>query len=338
MYRMLVAALMLVSASAVPALAQFTWTKASPGGGGSFQTVDVAADGKVLVGSDLSGAYLRSGTSNWTRLGRAHGIEATAVVAVRWKPGQSPSLDALIGTKNGLYRTANGGSTWTRVSAYAPRFVSAIAWKGQVIYVAGADASDEFPLRLYRSPDDGGSWTVVNHGITSTGFNNVRRAVKLEIDASDNLWLLSGHDGYRPGKKELYRSTTGGTGMVMMHGLSIYPIDVAPHPTIANRVLMSASNSSTSGGADGEGTVYSSTTAAPTMPVWIAATIQNGSTTTGAIWWEGNDDAYLVDVYDNACASSGANERARRKVPWHQHRLGAGQQLGEDRRRPRHPA
>jgi hypothetical protein len=309
MCKTIVAVLVLIGVSALPAFGQPTWTKASPGGGGSFQAVDLAEDGKVLVGSDLSGAYLRSGTATWTRLGKSQGIDATAVVAVRWKPGP-PSQDALIGTKNGLYRTTNGGTVWTRVSAYLPGFVSAIAWKGQTIYVAGAATSTALPLALYKSIDDGVSWNeIANHGIPSPDLTNIRRAVKLAVDASDNVWLLSGHDGYRAGKKELYRSTTGGSGMVRVHDPSLYPIDVAPHPTIANRVLMSTSNSSTSGGADGQGIVYSSTTAAPDPPVWAPATIQNA--TTGAIWWEGEDDAYLMNVYDNACASSGANERAR---------------------------
>jgi len=70
MWKSLAATTILLCLSAPPAFA--AWIKASPGAGGSFQTVDVAADGKVLVGSDLSGARgeLETGTRVSDCLGR----------------------------------------------------------------------------------------------------------------------------------------------------------------------------------------------------------------------------------------------------------------------------
>src|SRR5262249_23695027 len=70
----------------VSARTDIPWVKSSPGGGGAFLTVDVSVTGKVLVGSDLSGAYLRTGTGSWTRIGKYDGLNRTYVGCVRWSP------------------------------------------------------------------------------------------------------------------------------------------------------------------------------------------------------------------------------------------------------------
>jgi len=212
------------------------WTKSSPGGGGSFQTVDVAADGKVLVGSDLSGAYLRSTAGTWQRLGKRDGLNVSTVVAVAWKPGQS--LIALAGTKKGLFRTADGGQTWT-LTGFSGYHVSAIAWKDDVVYVSGASSSTNGALVLRKSSDGGQTWSSdIDHGIP-TG----RRAVKLAIDPQDpnEVWLLSGHDGYLAGAKELYRSSNGGANMAKASDDTMKAIDFALNPSNPSRALLSTS-------------------------------------------------------------------------------------------------
>jgi hypothetical protein len=146
MWKRLTVAIIPVFAFATPTFAQLEWAKASPGGGGSFQTVDLADNGTVLAGSDLSGAYLRlPGADGWRRLGRRDGLDATSVEVVRWKPGQSAI--ALIGTRKGLYRTTNPtapGVTWTKIPGFSTpdEDVTAIAWwksGSDVVYAASAD-------------------------------------------------------------------------------------------------------------------------------------------------------------------------------------------------------
>lgn len=117
MCKQLAGCIVLACALTAPVSAQ-VWSKASPGGGRAFLTADVAADGTVLVGSDLSGLYRFTGTGSWTRIGRKDGLDATSVEVVRWKPGQSSI--ALAGTRNGLFRTPSGSSpeVWAKVTTF----------------------------------------------------------------------------------------------------------------------------------------------------------------------------------------------------------------------------
>jgi len=132
-------------AQAWPAVAEPAWSKVSPGGGGSFKCVDVAVNGKVLAGSDLSGAYLRTGTGDWIRLGRRDGIDATSVECVKWKPGRADT--ALVGTRNGLYLSTDSARTWSSV-ALDEDIATAVAWKDDTVYVAGSSSASGSNLIL----------------------------------------------------------------------------------------------------------------------------------------------------------------------------------------------
>lgn len=308
MWKRVLATTVLMSALTLEATGDPQWTKASPGGGGSFQTVDVAADGKVLVGSDLSGAYLRTGTGDWQRLGKRDGLVAATVVAVSWKPAQSSI--ALAGTKKGLYRTNDGGQSWTLVG-FPGNHVTAIAWNGDVVYAAGAISSTNPAVVLRKSTDGGASWGLE---ITTHGIPSGRRAVKLAVDPSnaDEVWLLSGHDGYFPGAKELYKSTSAGSGMTKASDDSMSAIDFALNPANTSRVLLSTSVNGVLGTNprdDGFGFLYVSN-GNGAQGSWNQGTVTTApNPSTGAVWWGADpSEAYMINVYANACASSGGNE------------------------------
>lgn len=211
----LIAALLTAFACALPALAGPTWTKASPGGGGAFLTADVSDGGVVLVGCDLSGLYRRQGDGDWTRVGSKDGLDATSVEVIRWKPGSR--TDALAGTRKGLYRTRDAGVTWAKVADtdVDAMTVTALAWKQDVIYLAGAASSGDPEVLLRKSTDGGKTWTALKHSIPG---NPTHRVVKLAVDAKDPnvVWLLSGHDRFKPGVKELWRSGDSGKTFTRM--------------------------------------------------------------------------------------------------------------------------
>ena len=278
-----------------------TWTKTSPGAGGAFACVDVSANGTVLVGSDLSGLYKRSSSSSdWTRIGHSDGIKATAVDAVKWKPGDNSV--ALAGTRNGLYRTTDGGSSWSAVSGSwgSSDDVTAIGWSpttASTCYMTTVTGGGSTTFSLWKSTDSGASFSSYTHGISS-GRRIVKILVDPKVSDGEKLYLVSGRDQGLAGNKEIYVADNGGT-FTKISG-SHYAIDVAVDSTHSQLVLMTTSDNGPTGGDDNIGTIQMSTDDGSN---WS----QVSNTTTGAIWFNGGN-AYVINVQQDAC--SGAPARA----------------------------
>jgi photosystem II stability/assembly factor-like uncharacterized protein len=247
-------------------------------------------------------------TDNWVRIGSKDGLDATSVEVIRWEPPRleiKPHLyEALAGTRNGLYRSDDDGVTWSKIADVdvSGMTVSALAWhSSNVIYLAGAASSGDPEVLLRKSTDGGKSWSAVKHNIPG---NPVHRAVKLAVDAKDSnvVWLLSGHDRFKPGAKELWRSSDGGKTFTRVSdgGKAFTAIDVATHPSTPGLVLMTTSADPGPGKSDGKGAVYTSADGGKT---WSAGT--GIGDVTGAVGWErDNKTAYLVNVQTNACGTS----------------------------------
>ena len=285
--------------SAVPASADVAWVKSSPGGGGAFLTVDVSVTGKVLVGSDLSGAYLRTGTANWRRLGKYDGINRTYVSCVRWSPITGDT--ALVACRNGIFRSLNAGDSWQAVNGpqFDTEFFSALGWSRSsalTIYAAGAGTSADTTVLLWKSTDGGANWTTVVHDLPA---GEALRALKLVVHPSDpnTIYMVTGPDGLiaprvvMP-KRALYKSTNGGVNWVLKSGAD-EALDVAVHPATPATLLMT-----TSLGSDNTGQVKRSADGGDT---W-APTLDN----TGAVWWDGSN-AFLTNIGLDACGTIPAN-------------------------------
>jgi hypothetical protein len=320
---LLALALVAISTPAAPAAGP-TWTRCSPGAGGAFLTADVSENGTVLVGSDLSGIYRRQGSGDWTRIGSKDGLDATSVEVIRWKPTPATRTstaggDALAGTRNGLFRTRDAGLTWSKVTDtdVGDMTVTALAWKGDVAYLAGARSSGDPEVLLRRSVDDGRTWSPISHDLPR---DPVHRVVKLALDASDPnvVWLLSGHDRLKPGAKELWKSADGGKTFARVNGPDARPlvaIDVATHPDVPGLVLVTTSTDPGPGKNDGRGAVYAS---ADGGRIWKAGA--GIGDVTGAVGWtRGGGTALLVNAQVNACGPSkraGRFESGDRGVTW----------------------
>jgi len=270
----------------------------------------------VLVGCDLSGLYRRAGAGDWGRIGSRDGLDATSVEVIRWKPGSR--TEALSGTRNGLYRTSDAGVSWSRISAgdVGAMTVTALAWQGDVVYLAGAVSSGDAEVLLRKSTDGGKSWSAIKHNLPGSP---IHRVVKLATDAKDPnvVWLLSGHDRFKPGAKELWKSSDGGKNFSLVNGLDGRPfvaIDVATHPSIPGLVLVTTSVDPGPGKGDGKGAVYTSADGGKT---WSAGA--GIGDVTGAVGWERNGKtAFLVNVYVDACGSKrgGRFESADNGATW----------------------
>ncbi len=83
-----------------------------------------------------------------------------------------------------LYKTTNGGTSWTRMSAGLPNYVTALAIDPQnpgTIYAGSGHG-------VFRSTDGGASWNALNSGLTSVSVST------LAIDPRNPGTLLAGTD------------------------------------------------------------------------------------------------------------------------------------------------
>ncbi len=115
------------------------------------------------------------------------------------------SLTVYAGTAgDGVYRTLDGGASWTRSSAgIADLRITAlvIATDGSALY-AGTRTSG-----VFKSSDGGASWNAVNNGLDP-------RIAALQIAAGDGMTLYAGIDG----GGGVYKTTDGGATWTAVNG------------------------------------------------------------------------------------------------------------------------
>ncbi len=111
----------------------------------------------------------------------------------------------------GLYKSTNGGDTWTRTSdGTLSGMYSGFGWYFGNVRVSPTDANRVFAVGLddYRSTNGGSSWSFITSGVHVDHHD-------LWIDPSNTQRLLAACDG------GLYRSTNGGSSWSFISGLPI---------------------------------------------------------------------------------------------------------------------
>lgn len=108
-----------------------------------------------------------------------------------------------LGTHNGLYRSADEGKSWRRVSFSGPQDAMAVVVhpkRPEELYVGGHD------LSVIKSVDAGSSWKPAGHGLGGTDVHG------LALDASGQIEKLYAYVQ----EVGLYRSTNAGTSWQRM--------------------------------------------------------------------------------------------------------------------------
>lgn len=165
----------------------------------------------------------------------------------------------LAATDAGLFRTTNGGTSWTNVLSGNWYDIEFKPGNPNTVYLGGNTS-----FRL--STDAGATFTTISNGIPTSGSNRLAIAV---TPADPNYVYVLRSSSSTNGFAGLYRSTSSGTAFTVMsttpdvlansctgaagNGQGWYDLAVAASPTNANRVDVGGVNvwSSNGGGATG---------------------------------------------------------------------------------------
>ncbi len=150
-------------------------------------------------------------------------------------------------TNIGIWRTANGGTTWTQVYTTSTHDLEFMPGNTNTVYAGGAT------FRI--STNNGVTWTVVNTGIPTTGVD--RMAVAVTPANASYVYVLAGSSA-NSGFQGFYRSTNSGTSFTTMAttpnllgwsstgsdtgGQSWYDLCVAASPTNQDEVVTGGVN------------------------------------------------------------------------------------------------
>ncbi len=262
-----VLAAVLPLAFAAPASAQ-TWERTNPGGGGSFISVGAGPDGTIVVGSDLSGAYLsRNRGVSWEVLGASRGVTETHIPGVGFDPANASRI--FLGAEAGIFLSEDAGLSFTRV--WSPPLVPGEVFEHDAAYVtdiqaAGAGVfyaavhlkpffgggSPPYEAMVYRSDNNGVDWSLAS-GASLPASISILKLVSAPDDPQ-TVYALTGESTHLEATvARLYRSEDGGVSWVLLAASLGPAMDVAVDPTDAQTVYLS-----TFDGADDnmEGTVH----------------------------------------------------------------------------------
>lgn len=121
-----------------------------------------------------------------------------------------------------LMRTMDGGATWTEITGnvpgvpantYVTRIVASHADAGTVVAAFDGHRSDDYASYVYRSTDNGNSWTRITNGLPEESVNALAQHPR-----AANLWFVGNERG-------IYVSLNNGDDWFMMDGLPTVPVD-----------------------------------------------------------------------------------------------------------------
>jgi photosystem II stability/assembly factor-like uncharacterized protein len=212
-----------------------TWTAVNTGLPAEIYWVDAFT---------VSGGYLFAGTQSDISTGYGGGIYRTADDGASWTAvntglpiGAYTGVYSLAvngaylfaGTRDsGIYRTADNGATWTVVNTGIPKAsqlpylsIRALAVSGGYFFAGGSGAP--LPGGIYRTADNGATWTAVNTGLpanTTSGINAFAASGGYLFAGvySMDIWY---HMSYG-----IYRTADNGATWILNAAFSTYKFDI----------------------------------------------------------------------------------------------------------------
>jgi hypothetical protein len=283
-----------------------------------------------------------AGTPSWTFV--SGGLPTNAIGALTYDASNGalyagtgePNASADSETGSGLFKSTDGGDTWTHVAAITSTTISGVytgdAFKDRaiseitvdptnsnVIYVSsasairgvcsvlnGCDAAPPTPLPgrgVYKSTDGGATFTLLNSATSGLPFV-LRGAVNVKLDPSNHNTVYASIFG-----QGVFRSTDGGTnwtqiftGVTIGGNIERDTIDVAALPNGKTRMYIGAGDNGTF-----NSRLYRSDDVATGVPVFTnITTTQSSAYCTSQCWYDNvvytppghPDTVYLGGAYD----------------------------------------
>lgn len=166
------------------------------------------ASADTVYAGGVNGGIFKStnataGTPSWTQQFDAK--ESLSVMALEFDPsdGTNNTLAAGVGTRSsfygiggsstGVWRTTDGGSTWTQAGAgMAGRKISAVAPRGTTLVAAVDSAASSADRGIWRTTDTGGIWTQELAGqaydMAADPMNATQLFCSITTGASLGIW------------------------------------------------------------------------------------------------------------------------------------------------------
>ncbi len=167
-----------------------TWVDMSAGlPAAAVHALAAGSSGDLLAGgSDGQVYHWTRGADTWDRTGNLHRSGRTEIFALLI----SPTGSFLAGTRNGIIRSDNGGTSWTQVFSPPGEKVRALQIDASGMLYAGGSTG-----LLYRSDDDGRNWDIAVSGLINSSIH------ALAFDTQDLLLIGTGQGILRSTDKGL---------------------------------------------------------------------------------------------------------------------------------------
>ncbi|MDD5088753.1 MAG: hypothetical protein PHI18_08145, partial [bacterium] len=171
-------------------------------GDGGYCNVDFTNSSTVYASTQNGGHYKSTGGGAY---GTFYSIQSGISGNGAWvtPTAMDPTnANVLYTSTKRVYRTTNGGSSWTAISGdLSTQYIStiAIAPSNPAVIFAGCESNGQ----VWKTTDTGGSWTLVNSGLP------YRYITRVAVDPSDEAIAYTTVSGYGTG--HAWKTTNGGS-------------------------------------------------------------------------------------------------------------------------------